>query len=347
MHGVVWNRVSALVVAAAVCCVQAQPANQPAAQPATPGTPDRPDIEQAASESSVERSVQKSVVDGVTTWMISPQPGVTLRVREFGAGDPVLLLSGGPGFAGEQMMPIARIVDDGHRAIVLDQRGTGGSKVEPFTPESFSFAIAVADLEAVREAMELERWTLVGHSWGGLLSMAYAATHAERVQSMVLVSPAGVESSFWRSYRANLDERMTDEDRAAIAALPMPAQNEAEVSAYIRQMNRIMAPAMLANKDATAALHDEMSEENFNPLVSLVLQRELSFYDFRPALASLDSPVLVIQGDEDPIGLDVGRAVVDAMPNATRKIIEDCGHWPSLERPERLNELIASFLAEQ
>ncbi|MEO1512749.1 MAG: hypothetical protein AAFU70_11805, partial [Planctomycetota bacterium] len=61
-------------------------------------------------------------------------PGVVLHVADSGDGTPVLVLSGGPGFAGSHMRVVAGAIDDDHRVILPDQRGTGES--------------AIADLEA-------------------------------------------------------------------------------------------------------------------------------------------------------------------------------------------------------
>ncbi|MEO0512206.1 MAG: alpha/beta hydrolase [Planctomycetota bacterium] len=271
--------------------------------------------------------------------------GVELRVRSVGAGDAVVLLAGGPGFAGQQMWPIAEGVAEGHRAIVVDQRGTPASPVESFE-DGFTIEAAVADLEAVRAAMGLESWTLLGHSWGGLLSMAYAAEHPERVDALVLVSPAGIDSDFWAEYQANLGSRLTPGDLAAMRAVPPPTEQTPDAFAeYLRAMNLAMGPAGLADRSKADLLRAEMTEARFEPRVTLAMQASLATFDFKPRLSGLEAPVTVIQGAADPIGLDATQRILDTIEGSERELIEGAGHWPFLETPGELAELIDDALA--
>ena len=126
-----------------------------------------------------------------------PVEGGTLHVRdlapEAGSDEPaILLLTGGPGFSGALFEPLAQHLAARHRVLLPDQRGTGKSVMEPWDPAPFTIEGAVADLETIREALGLERWILLGHSWGGILGMSYAAEHPERVAGLVLVDSGGV-----------------------------------------------------------------------------------------------------------------------------------------------------------
>ncbi len=100
------------------------------------------------------------------------------------SGKPVVLLHGGPGAGcGPKMR---RFHDPKHYRIVLfDQRGAGRSTphadlVDNTTPH------LVADIEALRRHLGIERWQVFGGSWGSTLALAYAETHPERVTELVL-----------------------------------------------------------------------------------------------------------------------------------------------------------------
>ncbi len=269
---------------------------------------------------------------------------VTLRVREMGKGDAVLLLTGGPGFAGEQLFTTAAAIAKTHRAILPDQRGTGESRVDAYSGDAFSIDGAVADLESIRTAMKIDRWTLVGHSYGGLLSMAYAAKHPDRVVSLVLIGPAGIDSNFWGRYQQNLFARLDDQTRTAMQSISAANLSLEEMADLIRKMNRLMAPAMIANADAREALEAEMDVTRFEPRVNMAMQRHVLRYDFKPALASFKPPTLVIQGDGDPIGRETADLIVKTLPNAKLHVIDGCGHWPFLEKPDELFRAVAAFL---
>jgi proline iminopeptidase len=100
------------------------------------------------------------------------------------AGQPVLFLHGGPG-AGAGAVH-RRFFDPQHwRVVVFDQRGAGrsrplGSLIDNTTPH------LVADIEALRTHLGIERWLLFGGSWGSTLALAYAQAHALHVTGLVL-----------------------------------------------------------------------------------------------------------------------------------------------------------------
>src|SRR5438046_915255 len=114
-----------------------------------------------------------------------------------GTALPVIAVNGGPGLSHAYMMQndlwirIAR-----HRLVVFyDQRGTGASKrLQPGASQSMD--TQVADLDAVRQTLGLSKFALVGDSYGGLLAMAYSASHPERVAKLVLSDSPGPS---WKS----------------------------------------------------------------------------------------------------------------------------------------------------
>lgn len=110
--------------------------------------------------------------------------GVPLHVGVTGAGPDVVVLSGGPGcahyLARDDLAPV------GHRAWFPEPRGVGRSGGGPHTMER-----AVADLEAVRAAVGVERWLVLGHSWGSDLALRYALDHPDAVGAVVGIAAHG------------------------------------------------------------------------------------------------------------------------------------------------------------
>jgi proline iminopeptidase len=99
-------------------------------------------------------------------------------------GTPVLFLHGGPGSGCNSRQ--RRFFDpQSHRIILIDQRGCGRSTPLGTTQANTTQRL-VADLEALRGHLRIERWLLFGGSWGATLALAYAALHAEAVMGMVL-----------------------------------------------------------------------------------------------------------------------------------------------------------------
>lgn len=100
------------------------------------------------------------------------------------AGVPVLVLHGGPG--GGCSPAMRRYFDPAHyRVVLFDQRGCGRSRPHASVENNTTWHL-VSDIEAIRQALGIERFILFGGSWGAALALIYAITHPERVQHMVL-----------------------------------------------------------------------------------------------------------------------------------------------------------------
>jgi len=99
------------------------------------------------------------------------------------AGKPAVVLHGGPGSGcapwWADHFDLAR-----YRVVMFDQRGCGRSR--PYTLTNNTTQHLLADIERLREQLEIERWLVLGASWGSTLGLAYAQAHPERVSEVVL-----------------------------------------------------------------------------------------------------------------------------------------------------------------
>ena len=120
------------------------------------------------------------------TWRFPVSDLHTLYLEESGnpQGVPVVFLHGGPGGSCE---PGHRrfFNPEAYRIILFDQRGSGKSRPHASLEENTTWDL-VADLEKIREFLEIERWVVFGGSWGSTLALAYAQTHPERVLGLIL-----------------------------------------------------------------------------------------------------------------------------------------------------------------
>ena len=105
------------------------------------------------------------------------------------AGSPALFLHGGPGSGctpGQRQFFDPRL----YRAVLFDQRGAGRSRPLASEPDADlsanTTAHLIADIEALRELLHIDRWTVLGLSWGTTLALAYAQRHQQRVRALVL-----------------------------------------------------------------------------------------------------------------------------------------------------------------
>lgn len=118
--------------------------------------------------------------------------GHTYHYLDEGSGEPLVMLHGNPTWSFYYRALIAEFRAT-HRVIVPDHMGCGLSD----KPQAYPYTLAqhIANLEALIEALTLERMTLVLHDWGGAIGMGYALRHPERVTRFVLFNTAAFPSS--------------------------------------------------------------------------------------------------------------------------------------------------------
>lgn len=132
--------------------------------------------------------------------------GIELHYREWGAGEPLVLLHGFGGCAAE-WAPLAEHLA-GHRMIAVDLRAHGASTGDA---AGFTHRQAAIDVLALLDSLRIERFRAIGFSSGGMVLLNMAAVAPERVQAMIAVSTA---------------HRLTDETRAALAAIQRSAGDD-------------------------------------------------------------------------------------------------------------------------
>ena len=223
--------------------------------------------------------------------------------------------------------------------IYYDQRGGGRSPIPREQP--VGWRDHVADLEALREAWGLERLTILGYSWGGLLAQLYATEHPKRVERLALVCPA----PSWRAARDEFEQRF--------AARNMAPEVQAERQRLRESDLRVRDPDAFQRRmfelSVVAYFHDPEQARNLTAfrVVGRVQQetwRSLGDYDLRPRLEQLRGiPALLLHGADDPIPLAASEETARRL-GATLEVLDRCGHCPHVERPDAFGRILDGFL---
>lgn len=135
-----------------------------------------------------------------------------------GAGVPLVLLQGGPGFSSYYMRAIADSLP-GYRCILIDYEGTGRSQYRKPDTSWVNPDKVVADIEKVRQKLGIANWIVLGHSYGTHFGLSYAIQHPQRVQRIILLSSIGTDNRFQRYSNDNAMLRLTDEDKATLGSI--------------------------------------------------------------------------------------------------------------------------------
>jgi len=274
--------------------------------------------------------------------------GVDLYYRTVGSGIPVVFLSGGPGMNAEDLIPASEHVPASYQRVFYEQRGTGRSIVSPLSSATLTVRIAVDDLEALRVHLGQERLFLFGHSWGGLLAMAYAAAYPQRVDRLILVGPAGPNLDYLEWFVDNVASRLRPEDTAAVDYWAAAATRGVDADKVALETIRAMAPSgyFFDRTKGLAAVDKMLTDGIMHARVSEVLWEDMmKGYDLSPELRKLDRPVLIVQGHQDPIGQKTAEQIHGLIENSRLAYIPKCGHLPWFEQPDAFREAIATFLA--
>jgi proline iminopeptidase len=156
-------------------------------------------------------------------------------------GKPAVVLHGGPGSGCSPRF--RRLFDPAaYRVVLFDQRGCGRSRPHGSAIDadlaSNNTANLVADIERLRQHLDVERWLVLGGSWGSTLALAYAETHPERVTEMVLFGvTTGRRSEFDWTFRGGLAAFFPEQWDRFRAGLPAAQRDGDIVEAYHQLLN--------------------------------------------------------------------------------------------------------------
>ena len=266
--------------------------------------------------------------------------GTVLHYEVIGKGSPVVvLLSGGPGFSPDYLRPIAAKLADRYRFVILHQRGTGKSVAETATLQMPNL---VGDLDALRKELGLEKLVLGGHSFGGIMSMMYARQFPERIAALALISSGGPTLRSVPKFNANLEARFTEEDKARIKEWSDPVRLKEQHAKAVLEIAKAKTGAYFADRTKAALITDPMTEDSFRDTVFWALVPQMMALDLRAGLEKVSAPVLVLHGKQDP--LESAEEVHETFPGSKLVMLDDAGHFPWLEQPERFYAALDGFL---
>jgi proline iminopeptidase len=270
--------------------------------------------------------------------------GLQLYYRSIGTGTPVVILSGGPGFDVDYMQPVADALPM-HRRILFEQRGTGRSIPAHLTADDMTLSVAVQDLDALRVYLGQERLILAGHSWGGMLAMAFAVAHPDRVDRLILIDSGGATMEFATWFADNIRARMRPEDIEAERYWTDAARHGVAADKVALEAARAVTPAYFFDRSKGLAFAAAMTDGSLHDAASTMLFADLiKAYDLRAGLRRFNRPTLIIHGHQDPIGDKTAEELHALIKSSTLVYIDKCGHFPWIEQPEAFGRAISGFL---
>ncbi|MEQ1948849.1 MAG: alpha/beta fold hydrolase [Bryobacteraceae bacterium] len=270
-----------------------------------------------------------------------------------GSGDPVVLISGGPGDSHAIYHPFFSRFADHHRLIYYDPFGVGKSE-KATDKKDYRFARDVEDLEAVRNELGLPSITLIGHSYGSIVAQAYALKYPKAVKRLVLIGPFH-GGAMWQENDDNANREIRNqypdvwEKLMDLRAHGIRSDDIAHQDAYFG----IGLGLFYFFDAAKAALlpHDSGNPDVYYSIAGkdaeFKIGGDIAKIDFRPELRKLQMPILILAGRYDRISMP--KNVVEyrkLTPGARIVFLEHSGHFPYIEEPDETAAVLREFLEE-
>jgi non-heme chloroperoxidase len=286
----------------------------------------------AAYATALARADSSATPRRASRTSVSTRDGVALRLRDWGQGQPVVLMSGWGLSSDFWHYALIDLVSKGYRCVAYDRRGHGRSD-EPGS--GYDYDTLADDLAAVLTALDLKDVTLVAYSMSGGEAVRYVTRHsAARIERLVLLSaltpfltqtpdnPGGVPTAAFDAMRGQM-------------AADFPKWIAAGEDAYWREF-------------ATAGLREWGRSMMYQSSVPALVQchRAMAETDFREEMAKLSLPTLVIHGDKDasaPLPITGARSAA-LVPNARLSVYEGAPHGLPITHRGRLIEELVGFV---
>lgn len=274
---------------------------------------------------------------------------VDLAVVDEGEGPVVLMIHGFPELAYSWRHQLPAVAGAGYRAVAYDQRGYGKSS-KPASVDAYGIGHLVSDVIRLLDTLEVERATLVGHDWGGIVMWSTAVMHPERVSRIASIGAP------YRGYCAGFPSIETIRERAADRLAYILAFQETGVpenvfaaspEQWLRAlyMSAAADPAFLDEEDFAVYLEAFESGGISGPVAYYRNIDANAVATAHLAQRMIDVPTLMVTSDRDPV---VPARLAEGMerwvPDLRRETITECGHWAQQEQPDRVNDALVGFL---
>jgi len=261
-------------------------------------------------------------------------------------GKPCVILHGGPGGAINPTM--RRFFDPAKwRMALFDQRGCGKSRPNASLEDNTTWSL-IEDIERLREHLGVEKWCVFGGSWGSTLALAYAITHPDRVESLVLRGIFLVTERELRWFYQDGASMLFPDAWARFCAPIPPAERGDMMAAYHKRLTspdrRIQAEAAAAwsqwEGDTISIRGPEARPSKFNEIDFAIAFARIECHFFvnggffdspdwlvQNAARLKDIPGWIVQGRFDVVTpMESAWRLKSAWPNARFEVVWDAGH---------------------
>jgi len=263
---------------------------------------------------------------------------IHLTIAEEGVGGrPLLLVHGFTGAKedfGDFLVPLA---ERGWHVVAPDLRGHGTSD-KPTEESAYTLPTFAGDVLALADALGWSRFTLLGHSMGGMIAQQMLLAAPDRIEALILMDTAHGR------LEGALDEGMIERAIAFIRANGIEAWKQMMESQADRGLSTPADLRVRAERPGYVEFGERKLLAVSPAMVASVLGQFATVDDRLERLAAHTTPTLVIVGEQDKPFIGPSERMADVMPGASLAVIPDGGHSPQFESPDAWWQALSGFL---
>jgi proline iminopeptidase len=262
--------------------------------------------------------------------------GVGLNVEELGEGPPLIVLHGGPGLDHTTFRPYLDPLAEDVRLVYVDERGQGRS--DRVDPQTLSLDVFAQDVDLLAEALGLESFALLGHSFGAIVATFHAIElgTAERY----VISGGGDSSEALEADVAASLEALGEEGQAIVDS--WEREKTVETDEELAELMRAQWPFHFAGPVPPGYGEDTV----FSPeVLRHFAAAGYGAFDYVPDLRRIDRPVLVLVGEHDRTTTPrAARVLAEGIPDSELVVLEGAGHMSFVDAPGPYLAAVQAFL---
>ncbi len=284
--------------------------------------------------------------------------GVLIYYKAVGQGQPLLIAHGGPGASHDYFLPYLLPLARTNRLIFIDERGSGRSqKLEDSS--AYTVENMVEDVEDVRQALDLGKISLLGHSFGGVLAQAYALKYPENLSHLILCSTFHSTSKMNEVF-IKMKEKMSPELLARIDKM-----EKAGLYGHGKEYEkgRYTAEYMTAawGDGYFPYLYRNHPDANYDPVANgnmswdlyrvmwgsngeFVIDGNLKSAEYTDRLSTLTMPTLITVGDHDECAPSLSEEMHQKIVGSQLVVFPKSGHMTFVDQPNLFIKTVNDFL---
>ncbi len=266
----------------------------------------------------------------------------------YGTGEPIIILSGGPGVSSHQEDDVAIELSKHYKAILFDQRGTGKSWTKPMDSSTINLKRAVEDLDTLRTHLHIDKLNLYGHSWGSMLAAAYIARFPEQVKLFISVCGGEIDTSLTQTITDNVNAKFQRSDTVKLNHWRDSAVIKRDSAKAAYEVRKLRLGYSIYDTSKLDVMIKQVTHGDRNLAMSALMWKSIrKDLHFVSADNAYTGKMLVVFSWNDMISLTTVTQYLQAFPKAEVKGIFKSGHYPEIEQPEQFYPLVNQFLKTQ